>query len=179
MRKILVPTDGSDNATKAVELASDLAVKHGAKLQLLHVLLRDKQPADLRKLVAEVPLSPDLQAQLEESQARVLESTAPEWAQVLDPESLPNALSDQVLEALGHQVLTAAEALAKHKGVAEVAVEMDSGDAVARILEVAARDQVDSIVMGHRGLREIEAVAFGSVSNKVSHDAPCSVIMIK
>ena len=32
--------------------------------------------------------------------------------------------------------------------------------------------------MGHRGLRDIEALTLGSVSNKVSRLAPCDVVMI-
>ncbi len=35
------------------------------------------------------------------------------------------------------------------------------------------------IVMGHRGLGELEGMTFGSVSNKVSHLAGYTVVMIK
>ena len=37
-KKILVPTDGSDAAMRAIETASDLALKYGAELMILHVL---------------------------------------------------------------------------------------------------------------------------------------------
>ena len=36
---IVVPTDGSDHARKAVALAADLAEKYAARVVLLHVLL--------------------------------------------------------------------------------------------------------------------------------------------
>ena len=38
IKKVPVPTDGSDHATKAVEFASDMGVKYKAKLVLLHVV---------------------------------------------------------------------------------------------------------------------------------------------
>ena len=44
MKKILVATDGSDHAKKAVELASDFAVKHHATLFLVHVVQEPKVP---------------------------------------------------------------------------------------------------------------------------------------
>ncbi len=37
MKKILVATDGSDHAGKAVELAADIASKYDADLIILHV----------------------------------------------------------------------------------------------------------------------------------------------
>ena len=36
---ILVATDGSDRARKAVDLAGDLAIRYGAKVNVVHVLL--------------------------------------------------------------------------------------------------------------------------------------------
>lgn len=38
IKKILVPTDGSDHARKAIEIGSDIALKYAATLCLLHVV---------------------------------------------------------------------------------------------------------------------------------------------
>jgi nucleotide-binding universal stress UspA family protein len=38
IRKILVPTDGSDHANKAIEIASEIALKCKATLHLVHVV---------------------------------------------------------------------------------------------------------------------------------------------
>ncbi len=46
--KMLVPVDGSERALKAVELASDLADKYGAKLVLLHVSTTRKLPDSVK-----------------------------------------------------------------------------------------------------------------------------------
>jgi len=38
IKKILVPTDGSDHARKAIEIASDIALKYAATICFLHVV---------------------------------------------------------------------------------------------------------------------------------------------
>jgi nucleotide-binding universal stress UspA family protein len=38
IKKILVPTDGSDHARKAIEVACDIALKYAATICLLHVV---------------------------------------------------------------------------------------------------------------------------------------------
>jgi len=47
IRKILVPTDGSDHARKAVEYASDLALKYNAEVFLIHVVNEPKVPEEI------------------------------------------------------------------------------------------------------------------------------------
>ncbi len=42
IRKILVPIDGSDHAFKALDLASELAIKHDATMLLLHAVPDEK-----------------------------------------------------------------------------------------------------------------------------------------
>ena len=51
-KTILVATDGSDHADKAVAVAGDLAAKYDAKMILLHVFLRrNAEATDLRRLI--------------------------------------------------------------------------------------------------------------------------------
>ncbi|MFQ6078278.1 MAG: universal stress protein [Thermodesulfobacteriota bacterium] len=38
IKKILVPIDGSDDASKAIEIACDIALKYAARIYLLHVV---------------------------------------------------------------------------------------------------------------------------------------------
>jgi nucleotide-binding universal stress UspA family protein len=47
VKKILVPTDGSVHARKAIELASDVALQYDAMLYLLHVLSESKIPEEI------------------------------------------------------------------------------------------------------------------------------------
>jgi nucleotide-binding universal stress UspA family protein len=62
-----------------------------------------------------------------------------------------------------------------------IAVETHArdGDPAEAILEVAQEQQADLIVVGNRGLTGIERFLLGSVSSKLSHHAPCSVMIVR
>jgi nucleotide-binding universal stress UspA family protein len=47
---ILVPTDGSVHAGKALQLATDIAEKYTARLVLLHVVPSSPLPEDVRRM---------------------------------------------------------------------------------------------------------------------------------
>ncbi len=75
-------------------------------------------------------------------------------------------------------VLKAGQKRARSKGVLIVDTRVRHGDPTKAIVEAASFDYVDMIVMGNRGLGSVKGLAFGSVSQKVSHLAPCSVITV-
>lgn len=47
------------------------------------------------------------------------------------------------------------------------------------ICEIAEQDGVDLIILGSRGLRAVGRFLVGSVSDRVVHHAPCSVLVAK
>jgi len=47
------------------------------------------------------------------------------------------------------------------------------------ILDVAEEQQADLIVIGNKGMTGAERFLLGSVPNKVSHHAPCSVLIVR
>ena len=51
--KILVATDGSDHARKAIDYACDLGLKYGATVYLLHVIHKSGIPKRLLELIEE------------------------------------------------------------------------------------------------------------------------------
>ena len=53
------------------------------------------------------------------------------------------------------------------------------GDPADAILDVAEERAADLIVVGNKGLTGAERFLLGSVPNKVSHHAPCSVLIIR
>ncbi|MGO8805693.1 MAG: universal stress protein [Candidatus Bathyarchaeia archaeon] len=53
------------------------------------------------------------------------------------------------------------------------------GDAAFEIVNTAKEDCFDVIVVGHRGLGKTSERFLGSVSEKVAHSAPCTVIIVK
>ena len=56
---------------------------------------------------------------------------------------------------------------------------VESGPAVETILERAADERTDLILMGARGLSNIQTFLMGSVSQQVATYAPCSVLIVK
>ena len=67
--------------------------------------------------------------------------------------------------------------------VAEAGVEARSwareGDPADAILDVAEELAADLIVVGNKGMTGAKRFLLGSVPNKVSHHAPCSVMIIR
>jgi nucleotide-binding universal stress UspA family protein len=53
------------------------------------------------------------------------------------------------------------------------------GDPADAILDVAEEQKADLIVVGNKGMTGAKRFLLGSVPNKVSHHAPCSVLIIR
>jgi len=53
------------------------------------------------------------------------------------------------------------------------------GDPADAILDVAEEKDADLIVVGNKGMTGAKRFLLGSVPNKVSHHAPCSVLIIR
>jgi nucleotide-binding universal stress UspA family protein len=74
--------------------------------------------------------------------------------------------------------LEAAAAVARDAGV-EVNLYPRQGDPADAILDVAEEQEADLIVVGNKGMTGAKRFLLGSVPNKVSHHAPCSVLIIR
>jgi nucleotide-binding universal stress UspA family protein len=64
-------------------------------------------------------------------------------------------------------------------GVEQVETFARVGDAADAILDVAEEQRCDLIVVGHKGMTGAPRFLLGSVPNKVSHHAPCSVLIVR
>ena len=53
------------------------------------------------------------------------------------------------------------------------------GPAAEAILRAAEGQMIDAIVIGSRGLGQATGLLLGSVSDKVMHNAPCTVVVVK
>ena len=73
------------------------------------------------------------------------------------------------------------EAAAREIRAAGVEVEVfpRQGDPADAILDVAEERGSDLIVIGNKGMTGAKRFLLGSVPNKVSHHAPCSVLIIR
>jgi nucleotide-binding universal stress UspA family protein len=61
----------------------------------------------------------------------------------------------------------------------EIETHAREGDPADAILDVAEEKGADLIVVGNKGMTGAKRFLLGSVPNKVSHHAPCSVMIIR
>ena len=119
--KILVGTDGSKTAAKAVDRAVDVAKAAGATLTVFSAARRDK----------------------------------------------------------GEQVVSAEAQRHAGSGVAIDTLVVD-GEPVESLIDTARSGGYDLLVMGNRGMTGVTRfLRLGSVPNKVTHQLPCSLLIVK
>jgi len=91
------------------------------------------------------------------------------------PEDIQWAISPK--EDVGATLAAAAE-VARAAGVpAEVYARQ--GDPADAVLDVAEEREADLIIVGNKGMTGAKRFLLGSVPNKISHHAPCSVLIIR
>jgi nucleotide-binding universal stress UspA family protein len=61
----------------------------------------------------------------------------------------------------------------------EVETHAREGDPADAILDVAEEEGAELIIVGNKGMTGAKRFLLGSVPNKVSHHAPCSVMIIR
>ena len=105
IKKVLLATDGSQHADKAVALGSDLAARYGAEVVLVHVLLRHELPDDMRRMAAVEHLA---------SSAPLPSAAIPavDLANIMDMRGGRPTVSDAALQAIGERILEHAEQVA-------------------------------------------------------------------
>jgi nucleotide-binding universal stress UspA family protein len=175
MKQILVATDGSAHAEKAISFAADLAAKHRAGLAILHSYLINPTANDLRKLADRKKLGKEMVKVLETYEANAREAMLRSGDGVLQPIFAPRDL----VEAVGRQVADRAVAEAKRKGVKRIDTIFDAGDPADNILKQAKKIKADTIVIGSRGLSDLKGFFLGSVSHKVASRSTCTCITVK
>jgi nucleotide-binding universal stress UspA family protein len=143
-RSIVVGTDGSETAAKAVQEAIDLATTVGASVYVVSAY----EPVPQGRLREEARQAPeDLQ-----------------W--MINPrEDVDATLSDAADQVRGAGL--------------DVETFAREGDPADAILDVAEERNADLIVVGNKGMTGARRFLLGSVPNKVSHHAPCSVLIVR
>jgi nucleotide-binding universal stress UspA family protein len=149
MQLILHPTDGSDQAKKALEYAAELAASCKAKLLLLYV-----QPRHGHEWVP------------------------PEMAEFERLENI-RMTEVELLHAAAEFVVDEAKHAAHAKGAKDVETLIVEGDPAQEIVLTAKARKADAIVIGSRGLNYLEGILLGSVSHKVVQAAECTCILVR
>lgn len=93
-------------------------------------------------------------------------------AYVLEP-------SQERINAAGKKVMDGAIARAEKQGQTPKTTTIGNSDPAHEILNCTKANEADLIIMGRRGLGKIGNLFLGSVSGKVSHEAPCACLTIK
>ena len=120
VRKVLVATDRSASADRAVAWAAELAERYGAELVVLQVVADGTGEAE-RELAA---------------------------------------FASRVTEAPAR------------------ALVVEDSDPSAAIVRVGRQEAVDTIVVGNVGMSGRREFLLGNVPNRVSHNAPCTVVIV-
>lgn len=149
IRLILHPTDGSPNAARALEAACDLAKERKAELLILNVQRRHGWDV----------MPEELQSYERVEHVRVSEA--------------------DLRRAAARATVDAAEQAARAHGVTAVETTVEEGDPSRVIADTARLRGADLIVMGSRGLGELQELVLGSVSHKVLHAASCSCLIVR
>jgi nucleotide-binding universal stress UspA family protein len=74
--------------------------------------------------------------------------------------------------------LDKAKAIAK-KAKVDVVTQAREGEPADAILDAAEESKADLIIVGNKGMTGAKRFLLGSVPNKVSHHAPCAVMIIR
>ncbi len=146
---IVVGTDFSKTAGVAVDHAAQIAKAFEATLHIVTAF----KPAMTTSIAA--------------SSLEAMAAGGAEFLQEAD-----SKIADEVDATLGQM----AKKLASN-GV-KVKTHGCAGDAADALVDVAEEAKADLIVVGNRGMGGVKRFVLGSVPNKISHHAPCSVLIV-
>ena len=148
-KKILVPTDFSEAAERALEYAFTFASAMDLDILLLHVI--DGGPVQAMLYAHEMLKQEYLDRMSHEDMAK-------EAKRVLEKEKQKGVTYDRKLNVTTH---------------------VREGVPYDQIVKVAKDKGVDFIVMGARGVTALEEMFIGGVAEKVSRRAPCPVFLVR
>lgn len=153
INRILATIDSSRNNQSVFDTAVSLARATKAKLILLHIL-SETDP--------DYPILPT------HAYYSVLKGS-------------DNGIFYQKFKEYKHQQAESLSILARKAIAAGVNTEYTqiSGIPGYEICELASRWSADLILIGSRGLKGVKEMFLGSVSNYVTHHAPCSVLIVR
>ena len=149
LMKILIPTDGSENAQRAVQEATAIAKQFGSELIILNIISAVVPPVYSSKGVS-IAASDYYSSYFDEAETR---------AKKVVNEAVDRAKNENV-NARGIRLRT----------MSSVA---DS------ILENASKENVNLIVVGTRGLGGFQKLLLGSVSSAIVAHARCAVLVVR
>lgn len=153
INKILVAVDYSENNKSVFDSAVSFAKTTGATLMLLHILAEDEPGYPVIPSYTYYPTLDDYDYELYQQQ-----------------------FADY--QKKGIDFLKSKAEAAKLLGVDTQFIQL-TGNPGRSICELANTWSADLIMVGSRGLKGLKEMFLGSVSNYVTHHAPCSVLIVR
>jgi nucleotide-binding universal stress UspA family protein len=175
MKSILVATDGSEVADRAVASAARLAAAEGARLTIVNVL-SGRPLSESAEHFAEIEFP-----RLVEKGTDLLGELAPTFMR-LEPPQMIQQVDRQVTflnQHISDSILSHAGEIARQAGVAQAATISAEGDAAQQIVAAAKKVDADLVVVGRRGVGAVAEMLLGSVSQKVLHRAHTDVLTVE
>jgi nucleotide-binding universal stress UspA family protein len=173
-KHILVATDGSDTAMRAVELAGEMAAKFEVPLTVAHAIHFGRPPEELARM-AEV----EHLVETAKSREPVDFPAVPETMTGLFRDTRPGEDSMRLVTMIGDELMSRAADRARDLGAKTVDTRSQVDDPAEAILSIAEDVDADMIVLGHRGLGRLKRVVVGSVAQKVLNQADCTVVSVR
>lgn len=162
---ILVAFDGSGDGLKALDAAETLAQDNDAQLTVAYVQgARHDYPVGIGKTQA----GDNFMFQYPIASGSVV-SNMPimpeEEHEVVIEEEMPSKVIDT--------------AKTKLSGLKKVTYQKLVGRPAIQIVKYANNNNVDLIIIGNRGIGAFKKLVMGSVSEEISNDSKCSVLIVK
>ena len=83
------------------------------------------------------------------------------------------------MDEMTNSIITEAKDIASKAGLQGVKAVVREGKPARTLLEYSKDNAIDLIVVGSRGVGELDAALLGSVSQKVSLLSACSVMIVR
>ena len=165
---IVVATDGSASAKRAMEVGAKLADACGAHLTVVHV-------GHSYLAIEDAEQTLELPQEVKDEIKRIRDAMGGFEISSIAPVPAPQS----AIEHLGNAVLHRAENTARENGATDISRVLAYGNAAEEIVAEAEKAKADLIVIGTRGMSDLGGLVMGSVSHKVIHLAACPCVTVK
>ena len=170
INKILIAVDRSQNNKFVFDTAVSLAKTTDADLMLLHILSKQEPEHPIAPTYTYYPIVEECNYETYQKEYAKYEQHGLEFLKNLTEEAMRPRVADRRKGMLIKKATAA--------GISTEFTQL-AGNPGRLICELANNWSADLIIVGSRGLKGLKEMFLGSVSNYVTHHAPCSVLIVR
>ncbi len=160
LKRVLLTVDGSTESNEMVQCVSDFPFPKGVTFDIINIAPPIPSEDEIDELQEQAKkLDPPISLPVDEMREETHQRAQKE-------------------ERSSKKILKEAHKILQEKGI-DAETHLVSGDEATEIIEYAKKHNTDLIVSGGQGLGPIKSWVLGSVSRKLLHYAPCSVMIVK